>query len=219
MRMLATLRKLLGRFLPRKKFAGSTRYWEGRYKDGGHSGGGSYGRLARYKADFLNAFILRENIQSAVEWGCGDGHQASLLEVDTYVGLDVSPTAIDMCRKKMGDDSSKQFILVDKYLPGQKADLALSLDVIYHLVEDPIFENYMQSLFSSASRFVIIYSCDFDAPPTANHVRPRKFTDFVSRKFPSWKLTYTEENPFPMTTMNDPETSWSHFFVFRKEGF
>jgi hypothetical protein len=37
-------------------------------------------------------------------------------------------------------------------------DLELSLDVIYHLVEDEVFDAYMRSLFAHAGRFVVIYS-------------------------------------------------------------
>lgn len=42
------------------------------------------------------------------------------------------------------------------------ADLSLSLDVIYHLVEDEVFETYINTLFKSARRYVIIYSSNSD---------------------------------------------------------
>ena len=44
------------------------------------------------------------------------------------------------------------------------ADLALSLDVIYHLTEDTVFEAYMRHLFAAGSRFVIIYATDREIP-------------------------------------------------------
>ena len=37
-------------------FRNSTDYWERRYRKGGNSGAGSYNRLARFKAGFLNGF-------------------------------------------------------------------------------------------------------------------------------------------------------------------
>jgi hypothetical protein len=36
------------------------------------------------------------------------------------------------------------------------SDLALSMDVIYHLMENAAFENHMHTLFGAARRFVII---------------------------------------------------------------
>ena len=61
---------------------------------------GSYGHAAQAKTDFLNAFIGQNAIQSVVEFGCGDGNQLSSAEYPRYVGLDVSKTAIGMCRRR-----------------------------------------------------------------------------------------------------------------------
>ena len=71
----------------------SVAYWEGRYRAGGNSGAGSYGRLATFKAGFVNGFVELNAIRSAIEFGCGDGNQLSLLSVPRYTGVDVSPTA------------------------------------------------------------------------------------------------------------------------------
>lgn len=73
----------------------SAAYWEQRYRAGGHSGAGSYGRLAAFKADFLNA-LIRDNAiatATAIEFGCGDGNQLALLDIPDYVGLDIAPAA------------------------------------------------------------------------------------------------------------------------------
>lgn len=195
---------------------GSGKYWDERYKSGGNSGGGSYGRLAQFKADFLNAFIEKNHVHSVVEWGCGDGNQLSLIRCKSYTGLDVSPAAIALCKAKFAGDKAKEFMLSHEFSSGQTRDLAISLDVIYHLIEDDIYQSYMTQLFHSASRFVIIYSCNFENNATANHVKPRKFTDYTDQHFPQWELIEKLANPYPMTRMNDPETSWSDFYVFRK---
>ena len=48
----------LGRMLfPVKSFAGSAAYWEERYRRGGNSGAGSYGKLAEFKAEVINDFV------------------------------------------------------------------------------------------------------------------------------------------------------------------
>ena len=87
------------------KFFGSNQYWESRYDTGGTSGDGSYGKLAKYKAEIINSIIINEKIQSVIDFGCGDGNQLEYFSIPKYIGLDVSKTAILKCIKKFeGDD-------------------------------------------------------------------------------------------------------------------
>ena len=46
-----------------RSFAGSVAYWEQRYHEGGSSGAGSYGKFARFKAQFLNQFVVEHDIR------------------------------------------------------------------------------------------------------------------------------------------------------------
>src|SRR3954469_2360836 len=128
-------------------------YWRGRYNRGGTSGAGSYGRLAAYKADFLNTFIVLNNTESLIDFGCGDWNQASLFDVPAYVGLDVSETALARCRRRFTDRPTYQFhnsAALDNLTP---CDVAISMDVIYHLVTDSDFEHYVGDLFSLAKTY------------------------------------------------------------------
>ncbi|MDH3239924.1 MAG: class I SAM-dependent methyltransferase [Alphaproteobacteria bacterium] len=164
-------------------------YWEERYTSGGNSGVGSYGKFARFKADVINSFVEDNGIGSVIEFGCGDGHQLKLANYHRYTGLDISRNAIARCRDMFAHDESKTFLLMDAYTD-QKADLALSLDVIYHLIEDDVFEVYMHKLFDSATRFAIIYSSDIDENKgyENSHVRHRKFTSWVKANIKGWSL-------------------------------
>ena len=138
------------------------KYWEGRYRHGGTSGAGSYGRLAIFKSEIINGFIKENSIKTMIEFGCGDGNQLSLLnkKVD-YLGVDISESAIKICRNKFSEDINKRFLKLDdfKSLP-ENAEVTISLDVIYHLVDDNIFHDYMDTLFSHAHHYCIIYSAD-----------------------------------------------------------
>lgn len=185
-------RKLLGR----KGFTSSRDYWQQRYAQGGNSGHGSYGALAEHKADVLNRFVAEHNIASVIEHGCGDGNQLTLAKYPSYLGLDVAPEAVRMCRERFAGDPTKRFSLVGEF-DGKPADLAMSLDVIYHLVEDSVFDAYMRGLFASATRHVAIYSSDTDQQPAVapDHVRHRRFTDWVKNNAPGWRLTHTLDNP------------------------
>jgi hypothetical protein len=68
----------------------SIKYWEERYFNGGNSGNGSYGFLAEYKKDFINQFIVENNIKSLLEYGCGDCNQLSMIDCEKIIGVDVS---------------------------------------------------------------------------------------------------------------------------------
>jgi hypothetical protein len=75
------------------------------------------------------------------------------------------------------------------------ADLALSLDVIYHLTEDAVFETYMAHLFAAGTRFVIIYATNGEQAGTAPHVRHRHFTPWVEAWRPDWRLLEVTRGP------------------------
>jgi SAM-dependent methyltransferase len=210
---VVALRRRLGEL----RFGNSSRYWEERYARGGNSGAGSYGRLALFKAEFLNDFVQRRAVQSVVELGCGDGHQLSLARYPSYLGFDVAPTAIELCAKRFAGDTSKRFVLHDSQrepAPVRVAELALSLDVIYHLVEDEVFDAYMRHLFAAATRYVIIYASNEEAPSPAPHVRHRRFTDWVKLHEPAWQVESHTPNRYPPSLTDGGETSFADFVVF-----
>jgi SAM-dependent methyltransferase len=200
-----------------KAFAGSTPYWEKRYARGGRSGAGSYGKLAEFKARILNDFVTDQGVQTVLEFGCGDGNQLTLANYPRYHGLDVSEKAISACRERFSNDPSKTFELLKDY-SGKTAELVLSLDVIYHLVEDKIFELHMRSLFTAAGRFVSIYSSNADhvhGDGPSVHVRHRRFTAWVDEHAQDWKLLSHIPNEYPFR--GDTRTgSFADFYFFRR---
>jgi cyclopropane fatty-acyl-phospholipid synthase-like methyltransferase len=164
----------------------------------------------------INAFVADKNIKSVIEFGCGDGNQLTLAKYSSYLGMDVSESAVQRCRKVFEADPTKSFEVIDNY-KGQKADLALSLDVIYHVVEDSAFEQYLRTLFAAAERYVIIYSSD----STNNrgfgntYIKHRNFTQTVQREFPDWKLIQRIPNKYPWR--GDYKTSsFCDFFIYER---
>lgn len=201
----------------------SSSYWENRYVDGGNSGFGSYGRLATYKADFLNNFIKKNKIKSCIEFGCGDGNQLSLLKVRKYIGLDISHTIINKCIDKFKVDKTKSFFVYDTFGFCDNSrifssDLSISLDVLFHLVERKVFEKYLKNLFLSSNKYVIIYSSNKNdqKEKQGTHVKHRKFTDYVKKNIPGWKLLSKEKNIFSIKT-NEVNESFSDFYVYQKK--
>ena len=201
---------------PMIAFDSSAQYWEERYAVGGNSGAGSYGHLAAFKAEVLNGFVAEHEVRSVLEFGCGDGAQLSLARYPAYVGVDVSDTAIELCRARFPDDPSKRFVLAGSE-PLEPAELTLSLDVIYHLVEDAIFEAYMAELFAQATRFVAIYSSNYDDHSRVSHVRHRRFVDWVEEQAPDWRLLRKVENAYPYDRRRAKETSFADFYFFHRD--
>ena len=194
-------------------FAGSAAFWEKHYSSGGDSGHGSYGLLAEFKAEVINEFVIARGIKSVIEFGCGDGHQLSLARYPEYLGLDVSGAAVSRCRQLFESDTSKAFKLLTDYR-GEKADLALSLDVIFHLVEDGIYERYMEMLFGASTRFVVIYSSNLEGIHGYDglHVRHRKFTAWVERHRGDWRLIDRRSNRYPYRDAN--HGSHADFYIY-----
>jgi len=192
-------------------------YWQQRYESGGNSGAGSYNELAEFKANVLNCFVKDNTIDTVLEYGCGDGNQLKLAKYPSYIGFDVSQKAISRCTSIFAENRTKTFRLLRKY-NGEIAQLTLSLDVIYHLIEDEVFSDYMERLFTSSSRFVIIYSsnCDGEQYKKAPHVKHRKFTDWVEINQPKWELFQHIPNKYPYVKDDDNEGSFADFYIYHR---
>lgn len=211
--LVASLRTLMSR---PGSFPGSKEYWKERYRAGGNSGPGSYNKLAEFKAKVLNDFVGENQISKVIEYGCGDGNQLRLSQYPSYIGFDVSPEAISLCRRAFSADATKSFKPMDAYA-SERSDLILSLDVIFHLVEDSAFNTYMERLFDSSTRFVVIYSSNTDkwAGPQAAHVRHRMFSRWIEENRPEWKLTKRIPNRYPYTG-DDMDGSFCDFHIYKK---
>jgi hypothetical protein len=206
--------KRISRLRQQLSFGSSAHYWEQNYAHGGTSGSGSYGSLAHAKAEFLNGFVREHDIKSVAEFGCGDGNQLALADYPCYIGLDVSRTAIGLCKRRFADDLDKSFFVYDgDCFVDRKglfaADLALSLDVVYHLIEDSVFTTYMTNLFAVGQLYVIIYSTNADMGRTAPHVRHRHFISWVEGNCPDWRLAQLRRGP-------NPDIGRADFFVFER---
>lgn len=199
----------------------SREYWEARYLNGGNSGEGSYGRLSLFKAEVINAFIKKNNLDSVIEFGCGDGNQLSLADYNKYIGLDVSKTAIKNCIQKFSNDTSKNFFLYDQDCFADNtgiflSDVALSLDVLYHLVEQNVYEKYLINLFSSSKLFVIIYAANENTLSATAHEKYRKFTSDIDRLIKGWALFDVIKNKFKPSVNDNAYVSQADFFFYRK---
>jgi SAM-dependent methyltransferase len=189
------------------RFRGSKSYWEQRYAGGGDSGAGSYGAQAQWKADVVNGWVESLGVGSVVDLGCGDGNQLSLARYPRYLGLDVSATAIQRCAERFASDPTKSFLAYDPAAFQDsagwlRADLALSMEVLFHLVERDVFEAYLVLLFGAAERYVVV--CARDAELRGGpHERYRPFTPWVAEQAPEWELVERVEPPIGVDLVSD----------------
>jgi len=199
----------------------SAKYWEERYRTGGNSGTGSYNEIAMFKATVINKLLKEYRIEGVTEFGCGDGNQLSLLEMPKYIGLDVSNSIIQFCIEKFESDKNKNFFLYNtkSFLDNHgvfKNDCAMSIDVLFHLVEADIYQKYLHHVFETADRIVIIYAADFELPQRSPHELYRSFTKYINSEFPDWRLDKFIKNDYPSATYDDEKGSLADFFVYRR---
>jgi len=196
-------------------FEGSENYWKRRYGKGGNSGSGSYGYLAEFKAETLNNFVKQHQVQTVIEFGCGDGNQLKLASYPSYFGFDISDDSVRICKSLFVNDPTKKFGTLNSY-NNEKAELALSLDVIFHLTEDKVYREYMERLFNASSKYVIIYSSNGQpklAKPAA-HVRHHKFSKWIEDHRRDWKLLQLIPNKYPFD--GTEKTSFADFYIYSK---
>jgi len=198
----------------------SKKYWNNRYVEGGNSGAGSYNNLAQFKGDVINKFIKKNKIKSIVDYGVGDGNQLKLINTENliYTGIDVSEFIISKCKEEFKDDKTKTFIHTDNIYNNLKADLVLSCDVIYHLIEEHVYKEYMENLFSMSKKYVIIYAKNEDINH-AIHVKFRKFSNYIESNLPEWQLVKHIPNKFQQLNLgqNNDNTSPSDFYIYKKD--
>lgn len=194
----------------------SGKYWERRYSAGGNSGAGSYGRLAKFKAEVINELVSKYEIKTVIDWGVGDGNQLDLLVVPHYVGVDVSSTVVKQARRKWAEDASKRFIHTSELPFSEKFELSMSIDVIFHLIEDKVFDQYMKRLVDSSSKYVLVYSSDKTGVRVPGfHVLHRKFSEWININRPELKMIMQVPNRYPFDEADQDNSSFADFYLFQ----
>lgn len=154
-------------------------YWRRRYEGGGTSGAGSRGPEAEAKARLLQAVILGlggelGRLPRVVDLGAGDGYVIEQVQ---------APMAYFPYDPARGDVR----------FPEGPFDLALSLDVLHHLVDDAEYRLYLLGLFGPFTDRVLVWGSDREVPGTAPHVRHRRWSVDVPR---AWRLVDHSPTPF-----------------------
>ncbi|MCM3784617.1 class I SAM-dependent methyltransferase [Neobacillus mesonae] len=189
-------------------------YWDNAYKNGGNSGAGSYGVLAEFKAEVINSLIAKHQLARVIEFGCGDGNQLSYMNYKEYLGLDVAGSSIRLCTQRFASDPSKSFML---YNPGLfinqgfiAADLAVCLDVLYHITNEADYISTLRDLFSVGAEWVVLYTriTNSFSNSGVETIQDRNVFDYLTAH-PEYKI----EEIIPQRY---PELSSADFLLLRK---
>lgn len=143
---------------------------------------------------------MHDDVSSVVDWGCGDGQVCSLLDMSGihYTGIEVAGTALKRC---MEQQPKPVYML---WKPGDPirmfADVAMSIDVLFHFPKDKDYKTYLKVLFGSARKYVIIHSTDFHRDALV-HVRHRTVRNDIQRLYPGWRLKSVSDGIDPAKFM------------------
>ncbi len=110
--------------------------WDKIYRDY-RNGGEEYATLKKGLIPEFLEFIQTHNIKikSSLDIGCGNGKYSLFLKTLGFKidGLDSSPTAVEMTKESLGDDSDIRCVDMYKYdLPKEKYGLIISIATIHH---------------------------------------------------------------------------------------
>lgn len=132
----------------------SATFWEWRYRDDPDlgSGVGSRGPALREKRELLTALIGLLRPVSVLDVGCGDGAATQGIPIARYVGIDLSPTAVERARLGRPDGEFRAGTLSDNYAD---ADLTLCLDVLIHQSAAKTYEDLVRTLCSGSGAVLL----------------------------------------------------------------
>lgn len=193
----------------------SINYWETRYKNGGNSGLGSRGTNLEFKGKVINQFIKKYDIKSICDLGCGDGEQIKTYNVKKYIGLDVSKSTVDNCKNIFKSDKTKEFYVYQDFNKKDNiVDATISIDVMYHIIEEEIYNNYLNDLIDISSKYIIIYAYNNHTNRVIDshiHIKHREFVEIIKSK--NTKLIEYIPN---YQRQDDSDKIYADFYVFEK---
>ena len=132
--------------------------------------------ILRAKQKTLAELLRRVDIKTVIDIGCGQGHCLQVFQEMGYEskGIDLSPTAVQICRAK-GLKNTHHQRLEDT---SGTFDLVFSDGLIEHLDD---FSPYVDKMTSLSSMYVLLAQTDHSSPLT-------KILRFLSERFGSGRM-------------------------------
>jgi len=133
------------------------------------------------------AGLLRPHYSSAIEVGCSIGVLSAQLcqRCDRFLGLDLSPTALELARRRLAHcrDVALRQVEVPRQWPRRKADLIVLSEVLYYLDEAELAElaRHVDGSLMPGGEVVIVASRGPTDTPLCGLSATRVFTRALRR--------------------------------------
>lgn len=131
-------------------------YWEEHYKKGGTSGAGSIGEYRRWKWEIIDKYA--KSVDDVIDVGCGD---LSFWEgrdfPNHYTGIDISQTIVERNRKSR-PNLTLLCSSAEDYVNIGTATIVFCLDVLFHIMDDSIYEKILSNLTRYSSHWIFIFT-------------------------------------------------------------
>jgi 2-polyprenyl-3-methyl-5-hydroxy-6-metoxy-1,4-benzoquinol methylase len=121
------------------------------------------------KQRLLRRLLADEADASVLDVGCGDGRATGSLTLRDYVGVDLTPNAIDAARAERPDWTYRIGDALDAGCEIAPADVVLCLDVLVHQSTADAYEGLVRRLAGLTRRMLVLSGYD-DAPVLASTI-------------------------------------------------
>jgi len=133
----------------------SKRYWNNRYKTRLWSGRGSREPYSSIKRKIVQKYVELYKVESILDLGCGDLYWMKDVDIDSYIGIDISPLVLRQVKKLK---PNWDFLCMDVsnahvYIP---SDLVLCLDVLFHLPTLKQYQTALANIISNMKKIALV---------------------------------------------------------------
>lgn len=143
-------------------------FWEKRYRNESvlGSGIGSRGRLRQKKESFIRTSIRDYSVQSVLDIGCGDIETMAGINVDRYLGIDLSAQVIDRnSRRRPEWNFAVGDALGISATRNLRADLVVCLDLLIHQPDLATYRQLVQLIVASTERVALVSGFEWAPRP------------------------------------------------------
>jgi len=151
-------------------------YWESRYGRDGTSGSGSIGVERTWKWRVIREVIrshsprllkFGDSLSKIIDVGCGDlsfwdVESQLAINVERYIGIDISETVIMRNRKRGIDGWSFIVSASNIRIWGLRAPVVLCMDLLFHIMDDTEFIESLKNLCYYSEDLIFIHTWKYN---------------------------------------------------------
>jgi len=177
-------------------------YWNERFKLRKNVGWGSHPKSNWYKQkkDAVRRVLDKDNVLKVLDICCGDckfiaelpQFQNNSIE---YVGIEPTKSIYNQITKEFPDKTFLNITIPEliKTTMNEEFDLIICYDMLFHLVDDKLYDDFIKWMFNRKTKFVIVSYSDVPEKiqkSEAGHYIPRNFYKNIQSIGYWWKRSF-----------------------------